>query len=89
MSPSSPARRLSSLSAGDHASVVRVTRDNIDRAERLAALGVTPGAPITVLQTFPSFVFLCDQTEMAVEPAVARCVYVEDVPPHVDDSWRR
>jgi DtxR family Mn-dependent transcriptional regulator len=69
--------------------VVRVTRENADRAERLAALGVTPGAPITVLQTFPSFVFVCDQTEMAVEPAVARCVYVEDVLPPADASRRR
>jgi DtxR family Mn-dependent transcriptional regulator len=66
-----------------------VTRENADRAERLAALGVTPGAPITVLQTFPSFVFVCDQTEMAVEPAVARCVYVEDVLPPAHTSRRR
>lgn len=70
-------RLLSSLSAGAHGRVLRVSRDNADRAERLAALGVTPGAPVTVLQTFPSFVFLCDQTELAVEPAVARCVFVE------------
>jgi Fe2+ transport system protein FeoA len=57
--------------------VARVTRDNHDRAERLAALGVTPGAPITVLQRFPGVVFLCDQTELAVEPAVARAIMVD------------
>ncbi len=47
------------------------------RAERLAAPGVTPGARVTVLQRFPGFVFVCDQTELAVEPEVARAIVVE------------
>ena len=47
------------------------------RADRLAALGVTPGAPVEVLQTFPGFVFRCDETELAVEPAVAHAILVE------------
>ena len=34
-------------------------------------LGVMPGARVTILQTFPGFVFLCDQTEFAVERTVA------------------
>jgi len=71
------ARRLSALSTGDSGHVVRVTRDMPDRAERLGALGVTPGAPIHVLQTFPSVVFLCDQSELAVEPAVAYSILVD------------
>jgi DtxR family transcriptional regulator, Mn-dependent transcriptional regulator len=64
------------MKAGDHGTVLRVTHDNTDRADRLGAIGVTPGAPIVVLQTFPSVVFLCDQTELAVEPAVARAILV-------------
>jgi hypothetical protein len=32
---------------------------------------------ITVLQTFPGVVFQCDQTELAVEPAVATSILVE------------
>jgi Fe2+ transport system protein FeoA len=47
------------------------------RAERLAALGVTPGAKIRVLQTFPGIVFECDQTELAIERLVARAIWVE------------
>lgn len=81
MSHSDRARRLSSLPKGYHARVVRVATDNPERAERLSALGVTPGAPVSVLQTFPAFVFLCDQTELAVEPSVARCVFVEEDEP--------
>jgi hypothetical protein len=30
-----------------------------------------------LLQRFPGFVFECDQTELAVEPSVARMILVE------------
>jgi Fe2+ transport system protein FeoA len=39
-------------------------------------MGVTPGASVTVLQTFPGFVFLCDLTELAVERSVADAILV-------------
>lgn len=70
-------RTLASLEPGTSGRVVRVTRDLTGRAERLAALGVSAGAAIRVLQTFPGIVFECDQTEMAVERAVARAIIVE------------
>jgi Fe2+ transport system protein FeoA len=65
------------MDPGTRGVVVRVTRENLDRAERLGALGVTPGASITVLQRFPGVVFMCDHTELAVEPAVADAIVVE------------
>jgi Fe2+ transport system protein FeoA len=70
-------RRLASLEVGEGGVVLRVLRDNAERAERLRALGVTPGARVKVLQRFPGFVFECDQTELAVEPVVARAILVE------------
>ena len=72
-----PGRRLASLAVGERGVVVRVLRDNPERAERLRALGVTPGARVRVLQRFPGFIFECDQTELAVEPMVARAILVE------------
>jgi Fe2+ transport system protein FeoA len=77
MSPSEKTRRLSAMNPGTSGKVVRVSRENPDRADRLMALGVTPGAKVTILQRFPGVVFLCDQTELAVEPAVARSIVVE------------
>lgn len=76
MSPSE-VRPLSSLPAGTRGRVARVVRDLTPRAERLAALGVSAGASIRVLQTFPGIVFECDQTELAVERLVARSVWIE------------
>ena len=68
---------LAALPPGTRGTVVRVGRDLTMRAERLAALGVTPGAKIRVLQTFPGIVFECDQTELAIERLVARAIWVE------------
>jgi Fe2+ transport system protein FeoA len=67
---------LSVLEEGDHAIVVDVRADRHGRADRLLALGVTPGAQVTMLQRFPGVVFLCDQTELAVERTVADAVVV-------------
>lgn len=68
---------LSSLKPGMRGHIARVARDLTPRAERLAALGVSPGAAVRVLQTFPGIVFECDQTELAVERLVARSIWVE------------
>jgi Fe2+ transport system protein FeoA len=67
---------LASLPVGASGRVARITRDLTGRAERLAALGISAGATIRVLQTFPGIVFECDQTELAVERAVARSILV-------------
>lgn len=64
------------MRAGESGVVVEVIADPNGRADRLAALGVTPGAHVRVLQTFPGIVFQCDQTELAVERAVARVIMV-------------
>ena len=77
MSRSEKTHRLSALGPGARGKVVRVSRENPARADRLMALGVTPGASVTVLQRFPGVVFLCDHTELAVEAAVARAIVVE------------
>jgi len=77
MSRSKELQRLADLRPGTRGRVARVTRDLTSRAERLAAMGVSPGAAVTVLQTFPGIVFECDQTELAIERLVARSILVE------------
>lgn len=76
VSSSDEGRPLSSLPEGTRGVIVEVRSADEGRAHRLLALGVTPGAAIIVLQTFPGVVFLCDQTELAVERGVAAAVSV-------------
>jgi Fe2+ transport system protein FeoA len=67
---------LSSLGVGHHALVCAIVDRAAARAERLLALGIGAGAVVTMLQTFPGVVFLCDQTELAVERPVADAIFV-------------
>jgi Fe2+ transport system protein FeoA len=67
---------LTSLPVGAHALVHGVAGAGSARVERLLSLGITAGAVVTMLQTFPGVVFFCDQTELAVEHAVARAILV-------------
>jgi DtxR family transcriptional regulator, Mn-dependent transcriptional regulator len=69
-------RPLSSLVCGEIGTIVDVGRFDLGRHDRLLALGVTPGARVTMLQTFPGVVFLCDQTELAIERGVAEVILV-------------
>ena len=68
---------LAQLAPGGRGRVARIHRDLTGRTERLGALGVTAGASVRLLQTFPGIVFECDQTEMAVERRVAAAIIVE------------
>lgn len=67
---------LSAMRAGMSGVIVDVRSSADGRANRLLALGVTPGATVVVLQTFPGVVFLCDRTELAIERCVADSVLV-------------
>jgi Fe2+ transport system protein FeoA len=64
------------MRAGESGIVVDVLPDPNGRVDRLTALGVRRGARVRVLQTFPGIVFECDETELAVERAVARVILV-------------
>ena len=69
-------RPLSSFSVGARGVIVEVRAVGGERVDRLLSLGVTPGAPVVLLQAFPGVVFLCDQTELAVERGVADAILV-------------
>lgn len=67
---------LLGLGPGGCGVVVGIVADSDARAGRLEAMGVTPGALVTVLQVMPGVIFRCDETELAVEPAVASRILV-------------
>jgi len=67
------------MAEGAVGTIVEIRSHAGGRTDRLLALGVTPGASVTVLQTFPGVVFLCDQTELAVERGVAAAILVRPI----------
>ncbi len=64
------------LGVGATARVAYIATREHGLMQKLGALGITPGVTIKILQKWPSFVILCDETEIAVEANVARSVYV-------------
>ena len=77
VSRSDGVKPLAALEPGESGTVHHVAAHRGDRVDRLLALGVTPGASIVVLQTSPGIVFLCDQTELAIERSVAESILVK------------
>jgi DtxR family Mn-dependent transcriptional regulator len=64
------------LDIGEAARVAYVATREHSRLLRLSALGITPGVTLKMLQKWPSYVIQCEETEIALEPDVARTVYV-------------
>jgi DtxR family Mn-dependent transcriptional regulator len=72
--------RLTDLDSGDEARVVFLTPADGSRLDRLGALGISAGSTIRLLQKIPSFVVQAGETEVALDEAVAREVFVARAP---------
>jgi DtxR family transcriptional regulator, Mn-dependent transcriptional regulator len=64
------------LDVGESAKIAYVCVREHVLVEKLSSLGIMPGGPIRLLQKWPAYVLLCDETEVAVEEDVARRIYV-------------
>jgi DtxR family Mn-dependent transcriptional regulator len=64
------------LNIGEEARIAYLSAPHSSRLQKLSALGLTPGAVISLQQTFPSFVIQCEETQIALEKEIARDIYV-------------
>ena len=64
------------LDVGESAKIAYVCAREHALVSKLASLGITPGGPVRLLQKWPAYVLMCDETEVAVEEEVARRIYV-------------
>lgn len=67
-------RRLSKLSRKESARVVRLQKEN---SGLVTSFGIYPGVVIEMIQTRPSFVIRCDDTEVAMDRELADGIWVE------------
>jgi len=72
---------LDALRAGERARLVGYDGISEHELQRLAAYGLVPGVQLTVLQRKPAVILRFHQTELAVEPALAKAIYVSCTPP--------
>lgn len=69
------------LRRGERAKVVCLAGGGVSRRNNLTVFGVVPGAEITLLQQEPACVLQVGETELALEPAIAREILVERLAP--------
>jgi DtxR family Mn-dependent transcriptional regulator len=67
---------LSQLARGQKGKVAYIYAPETGKLQKLMAMGVLPGAPIGLIQEFPSFVFQAGQTQFAVDKEIADAIYV-------------
>jgi DtxR family Mn-dependent transcriptional regulator len=67
---------LSRLDPGQKGRVAYIHAPQIDHLQKLMAMGILPGTPISLIQSFPSYVFQGGQTQFAVDSEIADAIYV-------------
>ncbi|MBI4285833.1 MAG: FeoA domain-containing protein [Chloroflexi bacterium] len=67
---------LSQLTRGQKGKVAYIYAPESGKLLKLMAMGILPGAPISLIQSFPSYVFQAGQSQFAVDQEVADAVYV-------------
>lgn len=67
---------LSELQAGQRGYIAYLQMHNPQRLQKLMAMGVLPGVPITLLRRFPSFVFEANYSQFAVDEEIAADIFV-------------
>jgi DtxR family Mn-dependent transcriptional regulator len=70
---------LPSFELGATGRIVFIAPKFHDRMDRLAALGVIPGSEIRLHQRSPSYVIEVGETTIALDPEIAREIYVKHV----------
>ena len=67
---------LSQLAQGQKGKVAYIYAPESSRLQKLVAMGILPGAPIGLIQSFPSYVFQVRQTQFAVDKEIADAIYI-------------
>ncbi len=67
---------LSQLAQGQKGKVAYIYAPESSKLQKLMAMGILPGAPISLIQSFPSYVFQARQTQFAVDKEIADAIYV-------------
>lgn len=76
MEPQKVVSPLSQLAPGHKGKVAYIYAPETAKLRKLMAMGILPGAPLRLIQNFPSFVFEAGETQFAVDREIADAIYV-------------
>ena len=76
---------LALLKRGEKGVIAYIKAGDSKKLQKLMAMGILPGNPITLTHAFPSFVFTVGYSQYAVDRDMAEAIYVKrSVPEHTD-----
>ena len=67
---------LSQLAQGQKGKVAYIYAPESSQLQKLMAMGIQPGVPVSLIQSFPSYVFQVRQAQFAVDKEIADAIYV-------------
>lgn len=67
---------LINLKANKKGKVAYIHTKDTNKLQKLMSMGVLPGTSITLIQTFPSYVFQLGQSQFAIDKELASAIYV-------------
>ena len=67
---------LSQLAQGQKGKVAYIYAPEANQLQKLMAMGILPGEPISLIQSFPSYAFQVRQTQFAVDREIADAIYI-------------
>jgi len=70
---------LAEMRPGERGAIAYLSTTQQETMQKLMALGALPGAPVSVIQTFPSVVFQVGQTQIALDKSLAQDIYVRRI----------
>jgi len=70
---------LSDMRPGERGAIAYLSTTQQETMQKLMALGALPGAPVSIIQTFPSVVFQVGQTQIALDKPLAQDIYVRRI----------
>jgi DtxR family transcriptional regulator, Mn-dependent transcriptional regulator len=67
---------LTELKSGEKGDIAYILTEDSKKMQKLMAMGVLPGNQISLLQSFPSYIFRVGFSEFAIDTAMAREIFV-------------
>ena len=67
---------LSKLKKQQHGKIVYIQTKKHKNLQKLLAMNILPGRSIEVIQTYPTYVFQIDRTQIAVDKEIAEDIYI-------------
>ncbi|MDA8431877.1 MAG: FeoA domain-containing protein [Nitrospiraceae bacterium] len=72
--------RLSEFEVGSAGKITFIVPSDPSRISKLNSLGITAGSIVKLLQKVPSCVIQIDETTVAIDPEIAKEIYIKKVP---------